>query len=400
MFWCWFLSLLFFIEGKPLTLQEFIQNVKRIAFKIHSNATKIPKIILNGGVKSFKNKNTRWMLFGIEVEISQCEVPRLRLVMKQDSEKLHHLVENPRITIYNSSFRSLDLQFGTEALIFDCIFDGRNKPLPTLITSTHSNLLIRNSIFGRFVNKNGPTILKGGHNSIVTIENTTFSENQGLNGAIWLQEGGSIQMTDTHAWSHRGPFDHQHCTNCSFLMLENGVIGSILNSSFHGNNACNGGVIRMSDSIELHISNSNFRKNGALLLGGVIFNEGKSALHIVNSTFESNHAYMGGVLFAWKNTIANINESIFKNNTAKAGGVLMATENSHLYLYNSPFERNSAMTSGGAVFTVASTIRIQHSIFAANAAYSGAGLFTVSNVPAELKCIFIKNIMTASTLLL
>ena len=166
-----------------------------------------------------------------------------------------------------------------------------------------------------------------------------------------------------------------------------------MNSSFHGNDASNGGVIWIMDSVELHISNSNFRRNRASLLGGVIFSEGKSALYVVNSTFESNHAYIGGAVFVWKNRMANITESIFKSNGAKAGGALVAMENGHLYLYKSQFERNSAMTLGGAVFSVASTIRIQHCVFAANAASNGAGLFAISNVPAELNYIFIRTIM-------
>ena len=203
-------------------MQEFIQDVKRVTIKIHSKARKIPKIILNGEVKSFKKKNTRWILFGYDVEILQCEVNRLHLVLKQDYKTLHQLVENPRITIYNSSFRSLDLQSGTEALISGCLLDGRNKPLPTLITSTHSNVSIRNSMFRRFVKKDGPTILKGGPNSIVAIENTILSENRGLNGTIYLHEGSSIQMTDTHARSNRGPFDDKHCT--SFLTLKNNLM--------------------------------------------------------------------------------------------------------------------------------------------------------------------------------
>ena len=96
-----------------------------MTFKAHSSATTTPKIILNKGVKSFKNKEAQWIIFGFDVKISQCEVNRRRLILKQDSKILHQLVANPKIVIHNSSFRSLDLKSGTEALISDCILNAK-----------------------------------------------------------------------------------------------------------------------------------------------------------------------------------------------------------------------------------------------------------------------------------
>ena len=88
------------------------------------------------------------------------------------SNNSEYLVEETKIQIYNSSFRSLDLEPGTKAQITQCYIDGEFKDRPTLITANNSDVSIQNCRFDHFMNENGSTILFGFNNSHVTIENS------------------------------------------------------------------------------------------------------------------------------------------------------------------------------------------------------------------------------------
>ena len=349
---------------------------------------------MNKGVKSFKNKETQWIIIGFDVKISRCELNRLRLILKQEAKSSQGLVENPRITIYNTSFRNLDLKSGTEALISDCFLDGRNKQRPTLISMTDAKLSISNSTFRRFKNTDGISILHGQLNSSVTVTNSIFFGNKGKKSVIWLHDGGSIQITETSARSNQGSADCTEAEKNNFLRLENNINGSITNSSFHNNEGCYGASILTSKDVYLSVQNSVFKRNLALYSGGVIFCEDESTLCVVNSTFERNTATSGAVLFLNDNVVANISDSKLSNNSAvHSGGGVMAMGNSFLNVNNSHFEGNSARIEAGAISTHTSVVAVEHSTFVNNKAESGGAIRINFNATGVLSnTTFVNNV--------
>ena len=276
--------------------------------------------------------------------------------------------------IHNSSFRSLDLESGTEALISDCFLNAKDKQRPTLIWVTNAKVSIHNSTFRCFKNIHGAAVLGGRLNSSVTVKNSTFSGNEGQKGSIWLHDTGSIFIADTSAWSNKG------LTNCrgNFIRLENNIKGSVINSSFHENEACFGSVIIISNNVDLSVQNSHFRRNHALDSGGVLISEGESILRVDNSTFERNSARQGAVLFLMDKAMTNISDSKFTKNAADEGGAI-TVENSFLYVNTSHFEENTAGMEGGAIkMSKMSTLRVQDSTFVNNSAGIGGGLFVAN----------------------
>ena len=112
----------------------------------------------------------KWAFSGLNVNFHHCQLESLQLLfMKNDSDS-KNTTQNLNTTFYNSSFKSLDLQPETRAEIIDCYIDAKKQPGPTLITSNNSDIVIHNSTFLRFVNRDGPTILDAQMNCSVSVE--------------------------------------------------------------------------------------------------------------------------------------------------------------------------------------------------------------------------------------
>ena len=106
----------------------------------------------------------QWIFSGLNVNISRCCLDSIRITIKSDSQSndMEHLVENPKITIFNSSFGILRSNPQTEAQITNCYIDAQFKPRPTLIIANKADVSIQNCHFGNFINENGSTVLCGG----------------------------------------------------------------------------------------------------------------------------------------------------------------------------------------------------------------------------------------------
>ena len=114
-----------------------------------------------------------------DVDVSYCDLTELHLTIQSEPSS-HNVVENSKITIHNSSFRTLDLQPGTEALITDCYMNKELSSRHTLITASTCKITVQDCFFGNFANKNGPTIIYVHSSSTVVIQASNFHENHGF----------------------------------------------------------------------------------------------------------------------------------------------------------------------------------------------------------------------------
>ena len=167
-----------------------------------------------------------------------------------------HLVENPQITIHNSSFGSLDLNPGTKALITDCYIDAEFKQRSTLITANNSDVSIQNCHFENFVNENGSTILFGHNNSHVTIENSVFLKHTSSKGVLFLRDNSSMHLSSSTISDNVGT-----SLDFSSITLQHGIHAVIRNATFRNNSAFIGGVLIAEDHCQLTLDNCTFSSN-------------------------------------------------------------------------------------------------------------------------------------------
>ena len=119
-----------------------------------------------------------WTFSGLNVNFELCQLDSLHLLFIKNDDDSVNTTLIAIIIFNNSSFKSLDLCPETRAEIIDCYIDANNESRPTLITSNNSDIVIHNSTFLRFVNRDGPTILDAQINCSVSVENSRLAEHR------------------------------------------------------------------------------------------------------------------------------------------------------------------------------------------------------------------------------
>ena len=270
---------------------------------------------------------------------------------------------------------------GTYTTILDSLFkDNTAVTAGGAIILYYGNLHVSSSEFTGNTSGSSSTEGNGGaifatNNSNVTILSSIFNNNKVLSN----NSGGAL------------------CTTSRVNM-------NIVDSSFTGNSAYNGGAI--SNFGVMNIVHSDFTNNtatsvGAYYGGGAIFNADR--MDVVGSTFTGNKAYDGsaitnrgilsviksdfinnvttssGTIYNYANAQLEVVDSLFSGNTAGGGGGIGAHGTANIT--NSQFLNNYASGSevgGGAIYAHAnSDYKINASEFSGNHAYSFGGAIYV-----------------------
>ena len=216
-----------------------------------------------------------WTTVGISVGIDSSNLTGLALFVKNTPS----LLENPKVEIKNSSFRSLNLQSGCEALISSCYINAQSKPRNALISIENSFLMLKECEFRRFKSKHAPTILHGKNNAKVRIERTRIDQNRAVFGAIFLHDNCSIYIAETIVTNSRTFEDGFP----AFVLWRN-VQAEITHSEFHKNVGHFGGTFWVSDNSSI-ISGYNIFQQNQALQGGVLITHNNSKLTVFNTTF-------------------------------------------------------------------------------------------------------------------
>ena len=265
---------------------------------------------------------------------------------------------------------------------------SEDNPATHLLTSEYFE-----AFFGMDINfLSGGAAIDNHGNGILNVQGSTFIDNQSING-----NGGAILNGDWNANPLSDPS----------LVLDNGAVTTVTNSSFVGNQATNGGAIATESvsgspiGLTLAVSNSLFTNNSALTEGGAIYTSDAANLSVLNSTFLNNdttftaNAPVGGGAIFDENTTASLTNDLFVgNSTAQLGGAVyfegFFESSPHTYaIDNCVFLNNTGTIGGGAVNVAgilgssASAVNIQDSTFIGNSADSGGGVLAV-NLPVNI----------------
>ena len=249
------------------------------------------------------------------------------------------------------------------------------------IIATHTNIVIRDCIFERNRAELGGAIYAD-QNSILSVENTTFVNNQALfqsstvepapgMGGVLYQESGSIIIANCLFTSNSAP------------NLSGGVIYSnksdvyIKASQFADSSASNGSII-FSYNGSVSIDSSQFDRNTATW-GGVIQSSNSDVL-IDRSQFSDNRVTMGGGIVHSLGGTVTLNDNQFRSSMATWGGILYANEHSQVMISRSQFNGSIATMEGGVFYCSTGDIEIQRSQFYNNSANSPDNEFTQGGV--------------------
>ena len=316
------------------------------------------------------------------------------------------MLENPKITIHNSSFGSLELQPGTEAVINDCYFENILNSTRTLdlITTKNSRLIVQDSVFVNFLTENNWTIIDGYLGSTVVIQSSTFQRNHGYWDVIVLHDNCSFQLNNTEFVGNSA-----YMNEFSPITLSTATLATVINSTFKNNSASFGGVFKVDGQSHLNCYRCEFSGNAAIQ-GGAIFVNGSSFVGLFSSSLEENKAEKvdllqlmdankeitrisgsqtllhnkipeGGAIYGHNSTV-NIHDSTLANNSALQGGAISMRKDSISEIRDTKFLSNLAMENDGGAINFAGScyLQVNSSQFSKNKAnsYGGGINFTIS----------------------
>ncbi|WP_164515300.1 MBG domain-containing protein [Flavobacterium ustbae] len=231
---------------------------------------------------------------------------------------------------------------------------------------------------------------------VLTLENVTFKNNQGITGAaICLQEGARATFnncifSDNRATDNGGAIS----SSASYLTITGG--------RFNNNSATLGGAISDLGGKLFSINNVSFNSNQAYKtkidngFGGAIYiekvNQDKASSRIIdNCTFDSNSAEFAGALYADENiTNLKITNSTFTGNKALmtatntlsgGGGAIILLKVVNAEITSNNFSNNKASKSSGGVCIISQTsgITLSGNTFSGNASLLGGALYLIEN---------------------
>ncbi|GAB4030113.1 hypothetical protein GCM10028809_22470 [Spirosoma gilvum] len=169
----------------------------------------------------------------------------------------------------------------------------------------------------------------------------------------------------------------------STLSGDIGVVGSSSDNSYHliSNNGLNSSA--MLDGFAI-VGGNNNDFGGS---GGAIYNSNSSPM-LINCSFTGNQAYNGGAINNIGNSIPTLTNCSFTSNTATNGGAIFGNAT----LTNCLFSTNTASQSGGAIYA-SSNLSVTNCSFQGNQAVgNGGGIHNDgSSIPTLTNCSFTSN---------
>lgn len=235
-------------------------------------------------------------------------------------------------------------------------FDGGaifNQGSVTIVNSTVRN---NNVALGH----GGGAIYTGGPNSVLTVSNSVFQQNNGgvAGGAIYQDTAGLVIIEES-----------DFITNTTVgerggAIFSNAVI-SVTDSTFAGNAIVAGGANRQGGALfvgtqgNAFLQNVIMRANRADSTGGAILNAGQ--LRVVGGLYESNESNAGGAIGSLTGARIHIENAHFRRNEAFIGGALFVEQSLEVVLLDSDLVTNTAEIASAAaiiesdVVTVAGT---------------------------------------------
>ena len=240
----------------------------------------------------------------------------------------------------------------------------------------------------------GNSLITVNHGSHVTIERSNFTENQVVNGTIYVDNNSALILRQCR-------FSRNRATqNGGCVLLQHHSNMSVYSTSFLDNTAENSGEAIMSRyNTQIKIKDKSlFEGNMASAqdsFGGAIANFNNVTLKVIDSVFKDNHCnYQGGAISAVKTCKIFLSNTTFHNNSATdSSGAIRCYYNCVMKVNSSTFKNNVA-NDGGGIESVNATLEFDNCTFQNNTSLvtdTGA-LTAVSNSTVKIKnCVFHDN---------
>ncbi len=201
------------------------------------------------------------------------------------------------------------------------------------VIHSRKNLVVDNCLFEDIQGGNGTSCISSTEGTL-TVRNSTFRNNRGVDGAIAVANGSSLE-----------PDKPNSITNSIFVGNNHARVGGAINVGIYANLTVDGCVFD---------SNTARAYNG-LSYGGAIHSYG--SISVSNSVFVNNTAENGGAIFSSgyaERGNLKTSTSLFANNKANYGGGIMVSisngQTSATQITNSTFSGNTAEFSGGGIY--------------------------------------------------
>ena len=259
-----------------------------------------------------------------------------------------------------------------DVVLNDLIFVNGNNTSGGAIRVDAQYCTISNSHFEKNDAYYGGAVYVKGHGCI--INNTEFKDNE-----AYLR-GGALYMSDVIVTVENSNFTSNHVQVIGSGGIGGGAIfvaainGSLVNCTFKGNNASEGGAVY--GGFGRGIINSTFEDNHAIYQdGGALYLSLQNGSSVMDCTFIDNDAQgQGGAIYVAKYN-STISGSRFENSYAYSNGGAVYLDADGSVIVESTFVNNEAEFNGGAVYIASDKNNLTDSTFIENTAGNGGSVY-------------------------
>ena len=207
---------------------------------------------------------------------------------------------------------------------------------------------VENSIFENNTAYDGGALYRGGSSDLGRGYNNTFITN------VAEHDGGAVYWAQSRINITNYTFIDNIAGNNGGAIFAGtvGEGGTVINSTFKGNNATNGqgGAIDW-DASQGTVVNSTFDQNAALEGGAIHIGSTSSRGIILSSNFTDNMALDHGGAIDWDGASGQVNGSLFEGNVAPKGAAMyIDVQAEEMNVTHSQFNSNVASEEGGAIY--------------------------------------------------
>ena len=217
---------------------------------------------------------------------------------------------------------------------------------------------IKNSYFKNNKGRYGGALTQTDTDKTLTVENTTFEDNEAIFGAAIYDNEGSLVVKDCKFYNNTGIGPGSAGTSSSqggAILVMGEAAADISGSEFINNTADLGGAVAISSGATgtFTIDNCDFIENTANNYGGAIYQyTDESSIVISDSDFTKNLAIAGGAIFTSVGGELAVEDSTFTENEAAAnnfGGAIYTQSDASVT--GSTFTDNVGAGYGNALFS-------------------------------------------------
>ena len=355
------------------------------------------------------------MQYGYEMKTkTERSVNITKSMFEKSSVDIRSTESNLNVTVSNCTFLtssfSVNPTRGTAHVRYNVITNANLQIINTFFQSNttfyivFTNLMIDNCCFINNSVSNTGGMIRAVSSSL-TLKSTTFLHSHGNGSVLYLRHTSGIidACLFLNNSNQAGPsavhIEESQVSICDNIFKENSVpalyisTGTqvfISNCTFINNSGNKGGALQVENTDDVHIENSSFNFNRAVLGGAIycvnskIFSDGLYSF--------SNSATNGGFAYFSNTDIISFNDYYSYNEASNHGGAIYAERESHICIEsNTTISNNIAYKNGGSFYLDNSRIHVNSTplILSNNVAKQKGGAIFVPDTNCEKTTCFV-----------